>query len=525
MHQSVHHLVLNGKRRSLLLTFSHRTLIGFSDSLVLMQCLADIAAILSTSCISLLADASMRVYRAGTDLEVEFIIQNGDEQYDEYIKLGRPTSNNDSDPTKECYIAVTAGDQIQVAGLISGTVYQARCDLLIDGAFMGARVVEPPKQGHEIKPRQRKRIDFKTVTFIEATQHASDGARLMDGQLFVVPLSPKLDASLLLGNGQTYGVGTIVVMISIEQEVTPGYARNDAEFPDCTAGGWAGRDVEVRDPGILPTHSLEVRNTTELLTHRANPLQRHLRTACPGYKPFAKLIFHYRSKEALIKAAVMPSPLRSYPVQPEKNEDYAISSPPPELEDDSKDMIIKPTAYIPIRKANRSEESSVLSWDKLICKMNPKSTANRFAGQAEMQWTEQERAQKQSENEDVIIEIHGKDYLVPSARIICEMIPEHGMRIKKLLRILMPDLPKRDRLVGAQLFLLSMREHVALRNDQHLNLIVVKRCNLKELRHQSDLIQEVLARQHAAEATVETGFSGMKRATSMVERVAKRAKS
>ena len=112
-------------------------------------------------------------------------------------------------------------------------------------------------------------------------------------------------------NGDKLGVGTLAIIVSINQKTDDMYEDKQASIK---SGTWKERPTHsTNDGGIKPTHEFEVRITDEEVNkNRQSKHKRHHEQMKFGKKAWAKFIFHYRSRMAIEQAGCIPRPDKSH---------------------------------------------------------------------------------------------------------------------------------------------------------------------------------------------------------------------
>ncbi|KAK5113860.1 hypothetical protein LTR85_010393 [Meristemomyces frigidus] len=241
-----------------------------------------------------------QTFRPNTDQEVEFTVLANGIPCDEYILPA--TASRDSN-VLECFIPVCEGDQLTLSGSFTGSVLHGAFDLLADGSFLGDKRIEGPKTG-DTKYHKKRKLDMKTVFDAPIPEgHTSifPPDKIVEGNLHVKTLRDGYDGSPLSVDAKKLGVGSLAIVCSLNQRTEENYVE---KYPSATCGDWITRGQDgVTDGGVGPTHAIEVKVTdgdvskTRQQKHRRHLIQTHF-----GLKPWAKLIFHYRSKEAIEEA-------------------------------------------------------------------------------------------------------------------------------------------------------------------------------------------------------------------------------
>ena len=267
---------------------------------------------------SLSSAVTMKCHKPGTDQEAEFSIFANGFKCEEYVL---PTIEDEEADANviECFIPVSDGDQLTVQGTFTGSVLHGRFDILADGSFVADRVFEGNKDG-TLKFHKKKKVDVQTVmhaqrdtsiTSLMARSNEQD-IKVVEGNLHVKSLGDMVHGGFLTGNADVLGVGSLAVVISVNSETRDEYSGpykpNNTCYPDKTIGSWKGRSSECRPNHIETLHELEIKVTDdELSTAKQNKFKRHFAQTRFGSKPWATLIFYYRTKDQIDYAGCAPS--------------------------------------------------------------------------------------------------------------------------------------------------------------------------------------------------------------------------
>ena len=231
-----------------------------------------------------------------------------------------------SDPnTIECFIPVTNGDQLTISGTFNGTCVHGAFDLLVDGTFVGDKRIEGLKTG-ETKYWTRK-LSYEKVfdtpvppgyTSIYTPREIVEGnlhAKLLDD-----PLEP--------AQGEELSVGSLAVIISVNQKSSDNYMHG---YSSTICGDWRktkSNREKAGDGGITPTHELEVKILADAVNkNRQSAHRRHFEQLRFGHKPWAKLIFYYRSRMAIETARCVSRPDQSVALEPAAPGSFVAAAP------------------------------------------------------------------------------------------------------------------------------------------------------------------------------------------------------
>ncbi|KAK5132549.1 hypothetical protein LTR08_008866 [Meristemomyces frigidus] len=241
----------------------------------------------------------MKCHKPNTDQELEITVLANGVPCDEYALRSTGNSSLDSDPNVlECFVAVSEGDQLTLSGAFTGSVLHASFDVLADGSFLGDKRIEGPKTGL-LKYYKKRKLDVKKIFDLQVMEFATD--TIVEGNMHVKALREDYQGSPLNVEAKALGVGSLALVCSLNQDTTENYAE---PYPSSACGDWALRGQEdVTDGGIGPTFEMEVKVTDDDVSKtRQQKHKRHLAQTRFGVKPWAKFIFHYRSRSAIDEA-------------------------------------------------------------------------------------------------------------------------------------------------------------------------------------------------------------------------------
>ncbi|KAJ8611755.1 hypothetical protein MRB53_037762 [Persea americana] len=339
-----------------------------------------------------------------------------------------------ADTTVDCKDFSRKNDTIEVETIDVSTVLHARFDLTVDGAFVGCRFVEAEKYGNQ-KKHNNRRIDFKTISTGQRKTRpdlvVANG--VMDVEMAVKAVR-KLDERMYTGSGRSYGVGTIVVYIWTEHELTAGCEPSEFDFPSGNLDNWIAGDYEVIDSGLEPKHCITMRNVNpNVVKQKANKFIAQRTDNRYGQQPFAKLVFHYRTKEDLLQAGCMPQPAKAWPVPEEQKEPSVImSSEEDEVEDDDADH--NDELALPYDRSPNTPDVSASSEDG--------NGHQEFTGDGHESTPALPPVDPATSIKRVTID--GQTVDVPSVQETLSFIPDEGIRTQILFRIFLenvgPDL-------------------------------------------------------------------------------------
>ncbi len=215
--------------------------------------------------------------------------------------LPSATSDNDAN-TLECFIPVSLGDKITISGEFRGTVLHGAIDLFVDGTYVADKRIEGLITG-DTKFIRRK-VDFEKVFDNPVPQgHRSiyPSKVVVEGEMRTKALQiPPVDMT-----GDRHSLGSIVIRMSFNQNSKDSY---QPESTTTICGAWKDEVIdEMRDGGIAPTYGLAVEVTdNNVHQNRQSKHRRHATQIRFGSKPWATLVFFYRSRAAIQAAGCVP---------------------------------------------------------------------------------------------------------------------------------------------------------------------------------------------------------------------------
>ena len=257
----------------------------------------------------------MKCYKPHTDQYCEVFISTDEKIYAEYI-LNPETDARSSKPNIfESFIPVCDGEQITVNVTFKGTVLHGAVDILADGAFVYDRRIEGDKTGKvKFQKRAWKLQEFYNVpTGKTDTATMQTGRGVVAGNLLIKSLEEG-DVPLYVKNGGKLGLGTIAVIISLNQDTEETYRQH---YQHQTVGKWRDIRTNHADGGIKPVHELEFRlEDDEVHFNRQQRHRRHKEQLRFGMNPWAMFVFHYRSQAAIQAAGCVARPNNLLQLEP-----------------------------------------------------------------------------------------------------------------------------------------------------------------------------------------------------------------
>ncbi|KAI7352203.1 hypothetical protein KC354_g12113 [Hortaea werneckii] len=273
----------------------------------------------------------MKAKRPNTDQEVELVAYANGRPCTEYV-LPFEKSNAELD-TLTCFIPVSAGDQLTIAGSFSGSVLKGTFDLLADGSFVVQKRIEPMKDdgGNNLPKYHGKRsLKFEKVLNVSTepgrtTTLPSDC--VSEGNLHVKTIERHHEAGRSVLESR---VGSLTVVCSLAQNEEDTHTHS---YNSCTCGSWAQRVSELvrKDgSGIPPEYELEFKATNDAVSKsRAKKHKQYFRESRFGRRPWATFVFHYRSKAAIDEADCELLIKQSAELEPANAESFVKGSTDP----------------------------------------------------------------------------------------------------------------------------------------------------------------------------------------------------
>ncbi|KAK3715711.1 hypothetical protein LTR37_006936 [Vermiconidia calcicola] len=277
----------------------------------------------------------MKCTKPNTDQDCTLTVYANGFPCPEFILPSQSNFTSTHSDIVECFIPVTANDELTIKGVFSGTILHGSFDVVADGSFLVDKRVEG--QAAELKHHKRKLHIDKAFDMPQPPDHKSifPSEKVVEGPLNVraLPANEGDDGDEAKGNvgglgSGKLGLGSLAVIIDVNQKADEMHRHGYASM---IGGSWRERDDQQgHDGGIKPTHELIVKVTEdEVHKNRQSKHKRHFDQTRFGKKTWAKFIFYYRSQMAIEKAGCQP--------RPDKIQ---------ELEDDAGDTFIRSTEVV-----------------------------------------------------------------------------------------------------------------------------------------------------------------------------------
>jgi hypothetical protein len=256
----------------------------------------------------------MKVYKPGTDCEVEFTILANGKKCPEFIK---PEDDQGDSVAKVCYIPIADGDTITIQGNFTGSALVGRVDVLADGVFVADRIIdEPGAKDPIVKYWTKRRVEVKTFLHVPDLNDKKNHLvrpKVVEGNLVATRLSAAETRSPLHGDDEarSLGVGSLAVVVSLAQQSDDKHGGEEKSpyYPHVTLGGWRERTHEVAESSIRPEHELAMEvfpDGNPIKDKKATQYWRDQRADRFGSTAWAYLVFYYRSKDAIDEAGAQP---------------------------------------------------------------------------------------------------------------------------------------------------------------------------------------------------------------------------
>lgn len=258
-----------------------------------------------------LSQPTMKVYKPGTDCEVDFTIFANGKPCTEFVFPDAADEPN----AAICFIPVEDDAMITIQGNFTGSVLYSRIDVLADGAFVANRTIEDPlsKEGH-LKFWQNRKLEVKTFLHVpdlnnRRTRREPD---VVEGNLVAKRLSPQELVGPLNGDddASSIGVGSITLIVTMNQQAEDTYgSRDEPAYPSISLGHWRDNIADVVDSGIKPEHEMAMDvfpKSNPVKDKRANQFRQMVKGVRFGSEPWVYIVFYYRSQAAIDAAGCVP---------------------------------------------------------------------------------------------------------------------------------------------------------------------------------------------------------------------------
>lgn len=256
----------------------------------------------------------MKVYKPGTDCEVEFTISANGKKCPEFIN---PEEDEGNSNAKVCFIPVDDGATITIQGSFTGSALVGRVDVLADGTFVANRIIdEPGVKDPDVKYWSKRKVEVKTFLHVPDLNDKRNHLvrpKVVEGNLVATRLSPAETRCPLHGDDEasSLGVGSLAVVVSLAQQSDDKHGEEDKRpyYPHVTLGSWRERTDEVAESGIRPEHGLAMEvfpQSNPIKDKKATQYWRDQKADRFGSNAWAYLVFYYRSQDAIDEAGAQP---------------------------------------------------------------------------------------------------------------------------------------------------------------------------------------------------------------------------
>ncbi|KAK0922425.1 hypothetical protein LTR57_007897 [Friedmanniomyces endolithicus] len=275
---------------------------GFSDSFVLVpneelgkQDVGRQSYTLSKPTL-LHANNAMKCHKPGTDQSLELVVFANCRPCAEYEL---PTATKSDPSVVRSFVPVEDGQELTVRGTFTGSCLYGSFDLIADGSFLADKRIEAPKDG-KIRHYTDRKVDFRSVFDAPKMKgHTSVFApdRVVEGNLHVKKLGERSKTGGDFPSPNEFGIGSLVILVSLNQRTDDNHT---SKYKSLTCGDPDIGRNDDDDGGISPSYELMVRVLEgEVSKARQAKHKRHSEQTRFGPKPWAKLIFYYRSKASI----------------------------------------------------------------------------------------------------------------------------------------------------------------------------------------------------------------------------------
>lgn len=255
----------------------------------------------------------MRVYKPGTDCEVEFHILANGKKCPEFI---RPEDDEEGDIAKVCFIPVADNATITIQGNFSGSALVGRVDFLADGSFVANRIIDDAScKKPAVRYWNKRKVEVKTFLHVPDLNDKKNHLvrpKVVEGNLVATRLSQR-EARIPHHGGddaRSLGVGSITIVVSLTQQSEDTHGEDDEPYyPSVTLASWRERIDEAMDSSIRPEHELTMEvfpASNPIKDKKATQYWRDQKVKRYGSNAWAYLVFYYRSQTAIDEAGAQP---------------------------------------------------------------------------------------------------------------------------------------------------------------------------------------------------------------------------
>ncbi|KAK5729783.1 hypothetical protein LTR17_011649 [Elasticomyces elasticus] len=266
---------------------------------------------------------AMKCHRPNTDQSLNLtIFANGIACPEYTLPIPSTTDSN----IVQCFVPVTEGDELTIRGTFTGSCLHGSFDILADGSFLFDRRIEGQKDG-EIRHYTNRKLEFRS--FYDAPKvkgHTSIFApdKLVEGHLHVQARNAPSQTAASFPAPSEFGIGSLAVVVSLNQRNADGYTN---KYKSLTCGDPDIGRKDDDDGGVPADHELMLRPMEGALTkHKGFKHRRHAEQTRFGTKPWAKIIFYYRSQETIDEHDCIQKDGTSHALEPDDAETFVCGS-------------------------------------------------------------------------------------------------------------------------------------------------------------------------------------------------------
>ncbi|KAK5675799.1 hypothetical protein LTS10_011530 [Elasticomyces elasticus] len=265
----------------------------------------------------------MKCHRPNTDQSLNLTIFANGIACPEYTL---PTPSTTDSNIVQCFVPVSEGDELTIRGTFTGSCLHGSFDILADGSFLFDRRIEGQKDG-EIRHYTNRKLEFRS--FYDAPKvkgHTSIFApdKLVEGNLHVQARNSPSQTAASFPAPSEFGIGSLAVVVSLNQRNADGYTN---KYKSLTCGDPDIGRKDDDDGGIPADYELMLRPMEgELTKHKGFKHRRHAEQTHFGTKPWAKIIFYYRSQETIDEHDCIQKDGTSHALEPDDAETFVCGS-------------------------------------------------------------------------------------------------------------------------------------------------------------------------------------------------------
>ncbi|KAK5711219.1 hypothetical protein LTR17_018511 [Elasticomyces elasticus] len=264
-----------------------------------------------------------QTFRPNTDQSLNLTIFANGMACPEY---SLPTPSTTDSNIVQCFVPVIEGDELTIRGTFTGSCLHGSFDILADGSFLFDRRIEGQKDG-KIRHYTNRKLEFRS--FYDAPKvkgHTSIFApdKLVEGHLHVQARNAPSQTAASFPAPSEFGIGSLAVVVSLNQRNADGYTN---KYKSLTCGDPDIGRKDDDDGGISADYELMLRPMEgELTKHKGFKHRRHAEQTRFGTKPWAKIIFYYRSQETIDEHDCIQKDGTSHALEPDDAETFVCGS-------------------------------------------------------------------------------------------------------------------------------------------------------------------------------------------------------